>query len=348
MIFVVNQFLLVVEVLLLSLKRKDSNRKIFLVVSFFQLFVLLAFRSFQVGVDTPNYLMYFNIVDYGGHVTAIEPLNLFIMKIASFFRNGEVVYLSIYAFLTLICYYRYIVKNSADVYMSVFIFSGLMFYYFSFNAMRQGLAIAICLVAISKLLDGKQLAFLVLVLMAAGIHFSALIVLPVWIIKKFDFKFSVKITFFVIGANVCSMLFGARIVNFFVRFFPQYSGYINSTFGEEGNILNPLMYIVILTIIVYIWVHNKKEENDSFWLYMLCIGVVLYFLSMQVGIVNRIVYYYTTSVIVLLPNVLQRIAKVKNRVPLVAGLYGTVFIYSFLLIQRSAHGIVPYTFFWQV
>lgn len=348
MIFVINQLLLFIEMLLFGMKRKKLHQRIFLAISFCQLFVLLAFRSFKVGIDTPTYLMYFDIVASGGHITVLEPLNLLIMKFAALFSNGELVYLSLYAFLTLICYYRYIVAHSEDIYMSVFMLSGFMFYYFSFNAMRQGLALAICTVAISELLKDKQIRFFVLVLIAAGFHSSALIILPLWVVKKFHLKFSVKIALVFTGIGAFFLLFGYQIVRIFVRLLPKYQDYLGSVFGEDGNILNPIMYAVILMIVVYIWTHDKKEELDHFWLYMLGIGVVLYFASLQVGIVNRLVYYYTISVVIFLPNILRRIPKLKNRVPLTAGVYGVVFMYSFLLVQRGAHGIVPYTFFWQV
>ena len=127
----------------------------------------------------------------------------------------------------------------------------------------------------------------------------------------------------------------------------MYRIYINSIFADDGNYLNPIMYLGILTIVTIIWSRFRRNEKDDLCLIMLGIGTILYFISLDVGIVNRIVYYYTMSVIVVLPNLLKRISRIRNRVPLSVGAHLMVFVYSCLLVARGAHGIVPYKFFWQ-
>ena len=327
---------------------KKHGQKIFLSVTFAQMFVLLGFRSFDVGTDTQTYIATFRAAKLGFSIDQFEVLNRIVMKVLANVPNAEVVYLALYAFVTLACFYYFIKNNSEDVYLSVSIFSGLMFYYLCFNIMRQALAMAIVAVAITKLYKGKKFEFWLFVLIAIGFHTSAIVAVFIWFIKKMNLHYSWKIYLGCVLTSAAMAVIGKEVVELLLTFFPSYRGYINSAFAEEGNYLNPLMYLIVLTIVTFIWDKLSKNRDDDLYLIMLGIGTVLYFASLQVGIMNRIVYYYTVSLIVILPNMFKKILKVKNRLPLSIGTYVVVLIYNCLLVARGAHGIVPYSFFWQI
>lgn len=346
MIFVVNQILILIESMICS-NMKKNGRKIFLLLTFVQMFVLLGFRSFEVGTDTQTYIETFRAAKLGFNINQFELLNRIVIKGLINVPNAEVFYLAIYAFVTLACFFYFIKNNSEDVYLSVTIFSGLMFYYLCFNLMRQALAIAIVSVAITKLDKGKKGAFCFLVLIAIGFHTSAIVAVLIWLIKKLNIKYSWNIYLGCVLTSAVMTVLGKKIVEIFLIFFPTYRGYINSVFSDEGNYLNPIMYLGVLTIVTIVWNCSKGNGKDDLYLIMLSIGVILYFMSVDIGIVNRIVYYYTMSIIIVLPNLLKRITRVKDRVPLQVGAYSIVLVYSSLLIMRGAHGIVPYSFFWQ-
>lgn len=349
MIFVANQIILMVETIV-CFNLKKNGKKFFAIISFLQLFVLLGCRGLTVGIDTSTYISLFRVLCAGGNVIQLEILNRIMMLGVSRLpiENQETVLLCLYAAITLIAFYIFIYSESYDVYLSVCIFTGMMYYYFSFNAMRQALAMAIVSIAISKLNKEKSLSFLVLVIIASGFHTSALVALPLWIVKKISLKYSWKLYMIFVVASASMVVIGREVVELLLVFFPSYRGYINSVFAEEGNYLNPLMYLAVLTIVTIIWNSTKKNSEDNLYLVMLGVGTVIYFMSIQVGIVNRIVYYYTMSIIVILPNLFKRIPKIKNRVPLSVGAHLMVLIYSGLLVMREAHGIVPYSFFWQM
>lgn len=80
---------------------------------------------------------------------------------------------------------------------------------------------------------------------------------------------------------------------------------------------------------------------------MLAVGVLFYWISLSVQIVNRIPYYFTGSVMTILPNL---IVEMKNRKQAkIVNICVIVFLvlYEFLMIARSAQGIMPYQFFWE-
>lgn len=348
MIFVINQILIMVESLLFSTSNWPKAKKIFGIITFFQLFLLLGLRASSVGTDTRNYLLYFGLLKNGIDASGFEILNIVLMRAIALLPNSNVVFLCIYAFLTIGLFYKYIYLESEDPYLSVAIFSGFMYYYFCFNAMRQSLAMAIVAVAITKLKKDKKNTFLFLVLIAGGFHTSALVAIPLWIVEKLSVKYGWKLYVLFISVSIGMAFLGRQIVAILLTLFPSYRRYIDSVYGEEGNYLNPLMYMAILTIITLIWERLPKRKEDDLWLIMLGVGTVLYFVSIQVSIVSRIVYYYTMALIVILPNILKRIPRVRNRLPFSVGAHVVVLIYSCLLVARGAHGIVPYGFFWQI
>lgn len=80
---------------------------------------------------------------------------------------------------------------------------------------------------------------------------------------------------------------------------------------------------------------------------MLAVGVLFYWISLLVQIVNRIPYYFTGSVMTILPNL---IVEMKNRKQAkIVNICVIVFLvlYEFLMIAQSAQGIMPYQFFWE-
>ena len=92
----------------------------------------------------------------------------------------------------------------------------------------------------------------------------------------------------------------------------------------------------------------KSEMSDANRLYltMLGVGVVLYFISVRIQIVNRLTYYFTVPLIILLPNIIESLQPDNRKVSKVISYLG-ISLYQLLLIMRGAQGIVPYRFFWQ-
>lgn len=346
MVFVVNQILILFESIFCSNLRKNG-RKVFLILTFAQMFVLLAFRSVSVGTDTETYIAMFRAVRLGVDIKQFEILNRVLMRVIVDLPYSEVLYLAIYAFLTLACFYYFIYRNSEDVYLSVAIFSGMMYYYLCFNIMRQALAISIVAVAITEFLNKKPYKAVIVIFVAAGFHTSALIALPLFAFSIVKIKYTSKMFIGTIISCGVMAVFGRNIVSLFLNLFTDYKNYIYSNLGDEGNYLNPLMYVIVLCLIMIIWKWGEGKKEDHFLLILMSIGTILYFASLQVEIVNRIVYYYTMSILIVLPNTIIRIRKSKERVLCLYGAHLAVALYSILLVARKAHGIVPYSFFWQ-
>ena len=183
--------------------------------------------------------------------------------------------------------------------------------------MRQALAIGIVLQAVSLLDERKYFRYILIILIAMSFHSSAA----------------------VFGRILTEI--GARLIG--------YSSYLQTEYANAGNVLHPALFLIILMFCTILSIGTKSTKKRKFKIEyeMLAVGVLFYWISLSVQIVNRIPYYFTGSVMTILPNL---IVEMKNRKQAkIVNICVIVFLvlYEFLMIARSAQGIMPYQFFWE-
>lgn len=328
----------------LLLKKNKRLNDLLLYVIEIQTILLLGLRGKTVGVDTHTYIEYFQAIRMGSNLTYLEVGNRLLLKIITGFCESPTAMFIVYAIISVTPVFWVIRKESQNVHLSVVIYIGMMYYYFSFNAMRQGAAMSLVLVAIYYLERNKNGHFLLWVLLATSLHSSSVIMLLCWIIKKLKIRVNSNWILYSIVISGGSVLFGKQLVLFAGRLSGLYMGYMSTEFAGDGNLLHPLLFGAIF--IYLLLVTPIKEESTSLGLTILGIGVMLYFVSIRVAIVNRLTYYFTISLITLLPNSIEQM-KNNNKKISYAIFYMGISAYQLLLIMRGAQGIVPYRFFWQ-
>lgn len=324
-----------------SFKKKS---KVVLTVIGMQLILLLGLRGASVGIDTRTYIDLFWAIKNGWTVDYLEIGNQIIYNVISEFFNSPVALLMSYALITIIPVLKVIKKDSHNIFFSVILYAGFMYYYWAFNAMRQAAAMSIAFWAISCLEENKTLKYFLLVMLAALFHKSALLVLLFGIVKKTGIRANKNWAIWVITLSGVGALFGNKIISLGVMLFRPYEGYIDSAFAENGNALHPILFLLIFLVVLLMG--NGLTENEQLLLTMLSVGVVLYFVSIKIGIVNRITYYFTMPLIILLPNWLESLKGQNKRLTKVIFYIG-ISLYQFLVVLKGTQGIVPYRFFWQ-
>ncbi len=337
-----NYILIIIEG---SLFLKGFKReKAWLIIVATQLVLLLGLRGSTVGIDTQTYIDLFWAVKSGWGIGWLEIGNQIIYSITATIFNKPVWLLLIYATITVIPVLKVIEIDSRNAFFSIIIYTGLMYYYWAFNAMRQAAAMSIAFLAISNLERNKNIKYFVLTFFAATVHKSALVVLLFWIVKKTGIRANKNWSVWIIALSSMGLLFGEKVVSQGLILFQSYAGYIDSIFAGNGNVLNPILFLSIFLFIILTQSH--LSENELFYLTMLGIGVILYFVSIKIQIVNRLTYYFTMPLIVLLPNCIESLKK-QNKLISKGIFFVGISLYQFLLILKGAQGIVPYRFFWQ-
>lgn len=343
MIYMLSYILLVIEGVILEKSTNVKGRHIFLIISYLQLTLILGLRAQSVGIDTESYIAYFKLVSLG--ISGwMEPGITGISKVILLLGGNQQLLLLICAIVTVAGFYYFIINTSDDIYLSVLILYSLNFYFFFFNGIRQSIAMAITSVAIVKINREQYYRAILWVILGMLFHTTASIVFVCIAIKKLKIKYKKNYVYILGILGIILVIAGRDIVNILSKLYTKYAAYMDSSFGQQGNIINPILFMCIYVFCSYYYKRIKNKENELL-IIMLALGVILYFLSIKVQIVNRLAYFFTISSISLIPNV---IVTFKDKVVLQWRWFIRICmgIYLFLLIERNAQGVMPYLFFW--
>lgn len=324
-------------------KAKLTNGdKFFLLISFVQLALILCLRKTTVGIDSLNYSIIFQNIIYGGNGGGIEFGSVLLMQAISLFSKSYTALFSVFAILTLFFFYRFIYKNSEDVYLSVAILAGMMFYFQMFNIMRQSLAMAIAIQAVAPLLKKQWIKASIIILIASSFHTTALIFLVILLLYKIHIIIDLKYLGVVILVNLFLLILGNRLVILLTNtLFNKYEGYLSSSFSGEGNILNPIFYLLVLVAVCLIS-ENKEDIKKHLFINMLSVSTFLFTISTDFHIVNRLPYYFSASTMIIIPSMVKSIKDKRLKMAVEISCYAVISLYEVLLVSRNAHGIMPY------
>lgn len=235
----------------------------------------------------------------------IEPgfvlLNWFLYKISS---NPQFL-IFICAVITNTLIVLTIAKLSDKFELSIFLFICIGFYFTSFNIMRQYLAISIVFWSIRYVGKGEFKKYLFSVLIASTFHFSALIMIPTYIIYKG--KAWSKWTILTMLTGIAFTVSFAILVNILEVLLvnTKYNDYLKTlTAGYYGvNTLRILIFIFPL-VLLYIWREplRKIYPNCDYLVNLYFIGAMFMVLSSKYVFIARIADYFTIFGVLIIPK----------------------------------------------
>lgn len=227
--------------------------------------------------------------------------------------------------ITMLCFFYFIRKFSDDVYLSIYLFVSLGFYSQCFNIMRQMLALAIFLVALSLIYSKRYKLGAILAVLSLGIHITVIIMFPLLLVfyKK-------RINSGLLLSSICLLILSILLRDtlldciawFVVRFFPPYIMYINGGsvgFGYEGQgriIWLYIFYAVLILGLYYITTLSRYYTyNAKARLFMLPVSICVAIgcLGVNNPLLSRLSIYYQVFIIILIPITLQYFKIVSRR-----------------------------------
>lgn len=158
----------------MAAQKRNSKFLLFLVALILSL--LCGLRGDGVGVDTLNYMSYFaNLRAIGIGFGSDIGFSVFAYGMLQIFEESHIVLL-ICAFITnfLIIFRLWDFRDRASLSMMVFIFS-VMHYPYTFNIVRQYLAIAMVFYGTRYIEKKKPLVYILINIVAVSIHTSSLV-----------------------------------------------------------------------------------------------------------------------------------------------------------------------------
>jgi hypothetical protein len=342
--------LLLVVMLSVYLAQKTSDRaaRYFLYfVTFASLVLVSGLRSSSVGTDAGSYVRDFQDISSPPDVRSAsgEPGVPLLAWVGKLIYDNYITLFTLVAVIVALCFLQGIRKLSVDPVTSVFVLLASGTFYFSFNGMRQGIAIAVFFLAIPFIYQRKLLPFLVCIAVACFFHISAIMVLPVYFIvpRRNDFRYNALM----FGAVVVSVLFFSELVPLAGRLNPRYLEY-----GGVGQLSHGLSYAASLVAIGLFFLYFKRyvrQHRDwyDFLLNLYLLGVVVtvvaVFRTTFVSGVMRMNAYFITSQILLWPIVFVNLEGSRHRALAAFAFAGFYLAYYAIQLAKFSN-LVPYSF----
>lgn len=205
--------------------------------------------------------------------------------------------------------------------MAIYLFT-TSFYAQSFSAIRQGLAVALCIGALLLALKNKFWIAIIVALLTVSIHSSALVFLPVIFLTKFNLNhgrlyasiFSVMAAVLYLNTTMIGDVY-TWLIGLSPLLSKNYGHYIEKMAATEnplgyGFLLNSIMYIIMIYFIFKRFEEFTKEQQ--LFLLLTCIPFLLIPFAIHIsGIISRLDAYFSVFGIVTVPLVYS---KIKNNI----------------------------------
>ncbi|MFW6499266.1 EpsG family protein [Acinetobacter baumannii] len=303
-------FIVLFSVMFWIILEKYSIRRKAFWVPLLLLTFLGGFRSNLVGTDSIVYtdpfvsnfdISYFKL-DYNIEVG----YQIFSYLLLSITKNYMYLFLST-SFFIVFCYLYTIRKYSKNYVLSVFLYITLGIYTFYFNGLRQGLAMAIFATATPALLNKKPIKYFFIIFVASLFHISALLMIPFYFVVNLKVKIEIK--------GICIFLFSFLVSKFAIEFLSssndRYEHY-TQTADNAGGYWTLLFYSLLAIIFYFVGskIRNVNSEYNILEQFFIC-GIALVLplalLETDPSGPQRLLYYFTWFVVLLLPIVLNKI-----------------------------------------
>ncbi len=335
----------------------SKSNKIGLVLCLSLLCAMSALKGSTVGNDTHEYLRLFEMgEDALWANTRYEVGYLYFSQIVwKVFHKPQALFI-VYSLIFYIALWHFIWKYSSMPWLSVLIFFAYTLFGFSMSALRQSLAIAILFVGFDFAIKKKYVLFAVTVFAASLFHSSAIFFSFSPLILRL--KPSKKTIFLFIGSTfIASLLFGDILETIF-SYLPYYSHYQEGVYFEGGVRLASILQLLLAILFLYVGYHSyvrlpkgysfSDKEFLGHLVVMQMMAVALSILCLKVNILDRIVLYYSTFVLLLIPNAIVLMPYRKRRIFGIMVL-AVVFLHTLIILtlRPEWNSVYPYCFYWE-
>jgi hypothetical protein len=251
-------FLLLIIALgfLFDLSSNENVKSIAFSLCFLCFFLFSAFRL-GLGVDYSNYIDVIVLNDL--NLGFIEPGYFFLVQLSNYYESIFLFFCFFSLFTSLLFLNDF--RRSDMFVLSCVVFVCLpMLYFNTFNIVRQFLVSAIFLYSFNYISDRKYFKFCFLMIFSSFFHFSAIFLIPFYLIIKLEF--SKFFYFFTIIFSICvGSILKPDVFSVLPEYFKFYSYYLSGNNDSEYNIG---VFVILLNIffIYSVFISNKLIKNS--------------------------------------------------------------------------------------
>lgn len=307
--------------------------------------VLVAFSAvrFQVGTDYAIYLRNYLKNDPSRWLERLQdsPLDVgytaltLLLRLAS---DSPHLVFWITSVLTVVPIYATVKKRSVDLPFSVMLLIGLAFFVAPFNAIRQGVAMALNLWA-TTFLERRTWAFVLLNMLASTIHLTAAGAAVIQLIVRRWRPTAVHVMVALCAASMLPLLMRTEVVHGVITaLLPRYARYTAPDPSGFGSYLVLLAALAFLLLGLYL--SNGRPENE--YAAYVTIGIAFLVVGTQYIVISRMYMYFGVFIALLIPQALvgsQLDARSKRVVKVGCVVFAACFFAAYL---ANYGGLLPY------
>lgn len=306
-------YLLIVIVAIQGLFCLKNNNKIFLFITFLELFFVSGCRNWNIGNDTISYvhtfIASFSQIDLS--YSHMEKGYLLFNKILSLFTDNPQAILIVTSFFISVVTMCFIYKYSKFIFFSALLFI-ILHFSGTLNVVRQYVALMIILLGFTFVIKRNFVWFLLCCLFATTFHYSAILGLVLYFIYPLNIK--IKNIIFILIIMVLIFVFIVPVLDRVMVITGRYNSYLgNILMGEETKIATVVkilieVFIFLFCFISYFFVYNRKDEQvifiirPQFLLIASLLALCIHFISIRGTVLERTAIYFSFFNIIAIPS----------------------------------------------
>ncbi|RKM60702.1 EpsG family protein [Butyrivibrio sp. XB500-5] len=375
----------------------QERKRWYAIFSFILLGGIQALRKYTVGNDL-HFQYYGNFIKYHhlpwkyifGVKTRYEPGFLTFYKLVGIITDNPQIMIAVHSLFVIGVFVVFMYKNCDDLPLSIFLFVTMNHWFQSMVILRQILAVCFLLIATEILYSKlpmlvRYLSFIVLLLLAMSMHYSAVVGVVFLIMRNIKFNKTIFVVSTVMGGL---LFFSDGIFDWVMEqigiilesssiYAKQYAYFSSQLLKESKYTMSGiysfvpyLMTFVFAGVLLMGWriVVTIKPGNwekryfrkvsfcgnysNDFLMYSILIVVMAKILAFSLPVFSRFTQYFMPFEYVLLGRVLKKIYNPFIRRIIIIFIYGItavafIMMNSNLKLNARMTGTVPYLFFWQ-
>lgn len=324
-------------------------------VIFIMILILSGGREIYIGTDTYNYHKIFEIInfhDYPPEEITWEPLYVYLNKSIYFFNGDAYLLIFVSAFISIGLVFYFIIKESKNKYLSIILYICIFGYLFTFNVVRQSIAVGFFLIAMYNLNNNNKY-FYIYSIIAFLFHYSVIVVILIYFIfslinRKIFILTIWLISLFIISNPIFTSIILEPFINLFSSILPfKYQEYFGELLYQPGLSLKVLFYQIMFIMYYYVLSINKIELiKYNKYIKMSMISIILHNYFFYLEFFNRFSIYFEIFNIIAIPISIYIIFFKKYRYLYYLNMI-ILFIFSIMLLFRSllsgSNGIINYS-----
>lgn len=228
---------------------------------------------------------------------------------------------------------RFIRRNSVDIPLSLTIYVCLTMFTFNMDAMRQAMAMAICLFSYEFAKERKFIPFVLTVMLAMLFHKTAMCFFPVYLLPVMKNSVGNWI-FYVFGLIMCLLFVDRIIVGYYELSGEEYG---LDTQADGGGLFVILVYAGGIMLTLFKSKILKKQSAQT--ALMGTLAALTAYLGRYVGsqILERISYYYYYFLILLIPEAFHELDEKDYKWIKLLFIAGCILLFAYRVMNGAFH-----------